>query len=82
MQGAKEELKSLTGREVLCGAYPFGEYDEALKREVSNHSSYAFTTQKRLVEPGQDPYLIPRIAVPKDVWSFLAIIKKFTGANR
>ncbi|SHK47498.1 polysaccharide deacetylase family protein [Thermocrinis minervae] len=73
---AKEELEGLTDQKVYHGAYPFGDYDDLLKSRLSEYLSSAFTTEKRSILLGDDPYLLPRITVPKDLWSFMYIVVK------
>ncbi len=73
---SKRELENMTGHRILHGAYPFGDYDAVLKGILSKHLLTAYTTQKSPVREDTDPYLIPRITVPKDIWSFLAILTK------
>jgi peptidoglycan/xylan/chitin deacetylase (PgdA/CDA1 family) len=56
-------------------AYPYGEYDDAAKTVAAAADlAGAFTTKPGLVEPGADPYELPRIEIyrrdvgPKFVW--------------
>ncbi|WP_340694990.1 polysaccharide deacetylase family protein [Hydrogenobacter thermophilus] len=76
------ELEAITGEKILHSAYPFGDYDIFLRKELSKRFISAFTTEKRLVKPQDDTYLLPRVTVPKDMWSFLAILGKFLKSFR
>jgi 5'-deoxynucleotidase YfbR-like HD superfamily hydrolase len=75
-----QEIKSITARKVEHAAYPFGDYDPLLKEELSKRFVSAFTTEKRYINLQEDIHLLPRITVPKDIWSFLAILGKFVGS--
>jgi len=75
-----QEIKSITGRKVEHAAYPFGDYDPLLKEELSKRFVSAFTTEKRYINLQEDIHLLPRITVPKDIWSFLAILGRFAGS--
>jgi hypothetical protein len=69
-------LKSFLGESVEHGAYPFGDYSDELKKKCGEYLRSCFTTEKMTVKPYSDPYAIPRITVPKDIWSFFAILTK------
>lgn len=71
------ELEEITGKRIIHSAYPFGDYDALLRDEISKRFLSAFTTEKRTIKDGEDKYLLPRVTVPKDMWSFLAILAKF-----
>ncbi|SNZ11007.1 polysaccharide deacetylase family protein [Hydrogenobacter hydrogenophilus] len=75
-----QDLKSITKVDVVHSAYPFGDYDPLLKEELSKRFVSAFTTEKRYITLQEDVHLLPRITVPKDMWSFLAILGKFLGS--
>ncbi|HCO39083.1 MAG: polysaccharide deacetylase family protein [Aquificota bacterium] len=77
IEEAKKELEELIGGKIYHSAYPFGDYDKVFKEEVSKSFLSAFTTEKRTIKQGDDPYLLPRITVPKDLWSFFAILARF-----
>lgn len=69
--------KAFTGRKIYHSAYPFGDYDSVLREELSKSFLSTFITEKRTVQIGNDPYLLPRITVPKDIWSFFAILLRY-----
>jgi peptidoglycan/xylan/chitin deacetylase (PgdA/CDA1 family) len=63
-------VEQLSGRPARHLAYPYGDYDErtpALMRELPLES--AFTVNRGMVRPGQDPFLLPRVEVfANDFW--------------
>jgi hypothetical protein len=69
-------LKNFLGGSVEHGAYPFGDYSDELKKKCREYLRACFTTEKMTVKPYSDPYAIPRITVPKDIWSFFAILTR------
>ncbi|MFN3870946.1 MAG: polysaccharide deacetylase family protein [Aquificaceae bacterium] len=77
IEESKRELEELAGTKVYHSAYPFGDYDHLFKEELSKNFHSAFTTEKRPVKKDDDPYLLPRITVPKDIWSFFAIMLRY-----
>ncbi len=81
IEESTKELKEITQKGIYYAAYPFGDYDQVLKDEVSKRFSSAFTTEKRRVKPRDDLYLLPRVSVPKDIWSFFAILLRFLKSS-
>ncbi|MFN3813480.1 MAG: polysaccharide deacetylase family protein [Aquificaceae bacterium] len=81
IEESARELKEIAQKSIYHAAYPFGDYDQVLKDEVSKRFNSAFTTEKRGVSLRDDPYLLPRVSVPKDVWSFFAILLRFLKSS-
>ncbi len=76
LENSKNELEKLTNQKIHHFAYPFGHYDEVLVECVKDYFSFAYTTEKKPVEENQNPFLIPRYSIPKDITSFLLILLK------
>ena len=71
LKKSKEELKDLVGKEINFLSYPFGHYDNQLANWTKEFYKAAFTTEKDIVRQGKNLFTIPRIAIPKDITSFL-----------
>lgn len=72
--GSVEELKQAGLRRPRLFAYPEGEYNERVVRELDAAGiQAAFTVIPGVVEPGNDPYQVPRIEIWRtDIgWKFL-----------
>lgn len=76
LKESKEKLEDIVGKKVYHFAYPFGHYDEKAVEIVSKLFKSGFTTDKGVVKPGENLYKIPRIAVAKDISSFIGILFK------
>ncbi|MFC6992316.1 polysaccharide deacetylase family protein [Haladaptatus sp. GCM10025707] len=60
--GAKAALETIVGVEIDRFSYPYGDHDPASVVLVRDSHALAVTTAGRLVAPGSDPYLLPRLA--------------------
>ncbi len=80
LKTSKEKLESMINQSVNFLSYPFGHYDEKLSRWTSQFFKAAFTTEKDIVRHGINVYTVPRIAIPKDITSFL--IRIIQGAAK
>jgi GT2 family glycosyltransferase/peptidoglycan/xylan/chitin deacetylase (PgdA/CDA1 family) len=72
--GSVTDLEAIGLKRSLFFAYPHGEYDKKVKQVVREAGlKAAFTVQSNMVQPGQDPYQVPRIEILRgDVgWRFL-----------
>jgi peptidoglycan/xylan/chitin deacetylase (PgdA/CDA1 family) len=87
---AKEEIvesKKSIERQLSkeCGAfcYPNGDYDQDIRRVVSENYSCAFTTHSGFVTPSDDLYQLKRIGIHNDAASTLPLFAcKLTGLLR
>lgn len=73
--GAVMDLEAIGLGKPLFLAYPYGEYNEKVKAAAQEAGiQAAFTVERGLVQPQQDPYQLPRIEIfRRDVgWRFLA----------
>lgn len=58
---SRRMLEQRIGREVELFCYPNGNFDERAHRIVREHYAAAVTSQPRVVDPGDDDCLLPRI---------------------
>ena len=77
MKRSKADLESLIKQPVNYLSYPFGDYDDVSVNAAKKYFKLAVTTEKDIVRPGCDLYKVPRGAVAKDPFSFLARVEKF-----
>jgi glycosyltransferase involved in cell wall biosynthesis/peptidoglycan/xylan/chitin deacetylase (PgdA/CDA1 family) len=72
--GSRADLEQALRQPVGALAYPYGHFDEKTLETVrrSGYSS-ACTVEPRLVQDGDDPYLVPRVEVQgtDSIWRFL-----------
>lgn len=71
--GSVADLEAVGLDRPLLFAYPHGEYDQKVQRAAQDADlQAAFTVNPGLVQPGQDPYQLPRIEILRgDVgWKF------------
>ncbi|MBF0566140.1 MAG: polysaccharide deacetylase family protein, partial [Nitrospirae bacterium] len=81
--GSKEDIESRLGKsaDVLC--YPFGDYNESVIHAVRSAGyNAAVTTQRGLVEPGANPYLIKRVPIKGKTKPLSFIVKVCTDYER
>ena len=66
---ARRRLEDEFGVECLSFAYPYGEFDEAV-RELVAGAGYlaACTTRRGVVRTGDDPYTLPRLNIRRYNW--------------
>lgn len=76
LNSSKAELENILGKKVYHFAFPFGHYDQKAVELARKVFKTAFTTDKGVITGKTDIYKIPRIAVPKDIWSFFGIMLK------
>ncbi|MCX7738645.1 MAG: polysaccharide deacetylase family protein [Hydrogenothermaceae bacterium] len=76
LQSSKRDLESLLGVRIYHFAYPFGHYDDKLVEITSRIFRTGFTTEKGVVKSNTSLLQIPRIAVAKDIGSFIGILLK------
>jgi peptidoglycan/xylan/chitin deacetylase (PgdA/CDA1 family) len=78
---SKEELERWTGRQVDGFAYPYGRYDAESAAAVGA-AGFAFgcAGDHRVVRPGDDPLILPRVDVPPGDGAALALlIRQYMG---
>lgn len=80
VEKAIEDLSGWLDTAVSVGAYPFGEYNQQLVALCKKYLKAALTTEKAYVKEDTDMYRIPRVTVPRDMWSFMGILIKFLRA--
>ncbi len=78
LKKSKTELESMIGQKVRHISYPFGHYDDFLIDIVKDYFDTGFTVEKDIIRKAQNPYKLPRTAIPKDFGSFLGKIVKYT----
>jgi peptidoglycan/xylan/chitin deacetylase (PgdA/CDA1 family) len=77
----RERLRQLAGTGVPACAYPHGLYDDAVRAEVRNSYTWAFTTRGHNV--GQDPHdLLPRFHVPSERPVLMDLVVRWPFAGR
>jgi peptidoglycan/xylan/chitin deacetylase (PgdA/CDA1 family) len=79
---SRTRLEEVLGEAVTLFAYPYGEYDPAV-RDAVEASGYrgACSTCKGVNRPGEDPYLLRRVNVRR--WTYLPILRrKLARAHR
>lgn len=72
--GSVADLEEIGLDRSFLVAYPYGEYDQKVQQETQAAGiQAAFTVEPGLVQPGQEPYQIPRIEIlRRDVgWKFV-----------
>jgi peptidoglycan/xylan/chitin deacetylase (PgdA/CDA1 family) len=68
---SKEILEKKLETEIDSFSYPWGDFSEKLLPLVGEFYKYAFTIEKRNVNPNDDKLKIPRIYAVKDIFTFL-----------
>ncbi len=71
---SKRDLESMTGKKIRHFAYPFGHYDDTLKRIAEEVFDTAYTVEKGVITKDKDFYQLPRMVIAKDFVSFLSKI--------
>lgn len=61
MRTSREEIEQRTGCAVTTFAYPYGDWNEAVRRGASKHFRMACTTDMGFVPAGCDPLALPRV---------------------
>jgi peptidoglycan/xylan/chitin deacetylase (PgdA/CDA1 family) len=61
--GSKDDLESITGARISSFAYPYGMYNEEVRRCVKSAFDLAFTCEDGMSRLASDPFLIPRIEI-------------------
>ncbi|MGE5145206.1 MAG: polysaccharide deacetylase family protein [Candidatus Eiseniibacteriota bacterium] len=62
IEGAAERIAAETGRKPTLFAYPYGEYDKAIRDQVAAMGfAGAFGTQGGVIYPGADRFALPRM---------------------
>jgi peptidoglycan/xylan/chitin deacetylase (PgdA/CDA1 family) len=61
LRQSRMEIEHRTGARVTAFAYPYGEWNPALRAAAACHFKVACTTELRFVEDGADPLLLPRL---------------------
>ncbi|BDD12779.1 polysaccharide deacetylase (plasmid) [Fulvitalea axinellae] len=77
MRESKADLERLINQPVRYLSFPFGDHDDISCEIASKYFDLAVTVEKDIVRPNQDPYRVPRGAIAKDVFSFLARVERF-----
>ncbi|MGE5598486.1 MAG: polysaccharide deacetylase family protein [Bacteroidota bacterium] len=66
IHGSRQDLGRLLGRPVTAFAYPYGDFDPAVRAEVAAAGfTTAFGTRLGFPRPGQDPLTIKRLTMPR-----------------
>jgi len=61
--GSREDLARILGRPPVCFAYPYGEWDEAVREVVRGRFDLAFTCEEGMNPLRTDPLLVRRTMV-------------------
>ena len=72
--GSLADLEAIGLDRPLLFTYPYGQYDQSVQQVIQEAGlQAAFTVEPNLVQPGQNPYCVPRIEVLRDDvgWKFL-----------
>jgi peptidoglycan/xylan/chitin deacetylase (PgdA/CDA1 family) len=71
LAGSRAALRDLLGRDIEYLAYPFGHFDDHVRR-AAREAGYraAFTFRNGRVAPGLDPYRLPRVPMWTDARRF------------
>jgi peptidoglycan/xylan/chitin deacetylase (PgdA/CDA1 family) len=71
LHGADADIQAAVGRRPVDVAYPYGKFDERVKRRVQQlGATSACTTHLGLVEPGADPFALNRVNMSSDVSAY------------
>ena len=74
-------LEDRLQRDARLFAYPNGDANPAVRDRVRASYLAAVTTEEGYVRPGCDPYLLPRVHVPRDVLRFVLALHRVAPSS-
>ncbi len=81
--GSKDDLSALLGHPVVSFAYPYGDYNDAVRNLVRDEFDLAFSVKEGLNYLSGDPYLLKRAYIgPTDLMIDFAASVRRGGIRR